>query len=203
MKKKKLFLDLDDTFLDTDRFIRYMLKRNGVSEELVNINDDIYVLSNHPECRDIIEFVTSNYSIIPKKVGAKESLKILKTEYDVIFVTASCREAEYKSKEALLIGMGVPYIITGSDKTSVDMTGGIQVDDHLIHLNQSNAETKIFFYNKYEMIPNVSTGTLEKGYKVAKDWFQLTDILMSGGEDIELRKFICQRVQKCCEACRV
>lgn len=203
LQMKKLFLDLDDTYLDTDRFIRYTLALKGVSKEYWGIEDDIYTVANIPECKDIIKSCMSNYHAIPLKTGAKESLKILQTEYIITFVTSAFSNYEIQSKKKLLDSMKVPYIITGRKKSHIDMSGGIQVDDHLGHLNQSNAKKKIFFYNKFEMNPKTATGTLEKDYTMVKDWFELTDILMSGGEDNELREYICSRVQRICKASRV
>lgn len=195
---KTLYLDLDDTYLDTDVYIRKVLKENGVSKELWGIQDDIYVLLNNPKCKDIIQSCMSNYSVIPTKIGAKESLQVLKTEYKVIFVTSVFSGYEFEAKKKFFKNICVPYIIVGSNKSCVNMKDATFIDDHLIHLNQSNASTKVFFFNQFEMNPQISTGILRKEYKVVKDWFELTDFLMSGGEDFELRKYIHQRVQECC-----
>ena len=194
---RTLYLDLDDTYLDTDNYIRKVLKENGVSKKLWGINDYIYVLADNPDCKDIIKSCMSNYTEIPTKVGAKESLQLLRTEYNVVFVTSIFSYDEMEAKKELLQSMKVPFIFVGSRKNCVNMRGQVFVDNHLTHLKQSNAATKIFFYNEFEeSIPR-------EEYMITKDWFELTDLLMSGGEDFELRKYIHQRVQECCHTIRV
>lgn len=197
---KNLFLDLDDTYLDTDRYIRKVLKANGVSKDLWGIHDDIYVLGDNPDCKDIIRECMSNYPVIPTREGAAQSLQILRTEYNVVFVTSCYSDYEEKSKRELFSKMGTKFIICRGGKSHVDMSGGIFVDDHLIHLVESNAEQKIFFFNRYE----ISTGRYNpRTTSMVMNWFELTDILMSGGEDDELRRYIHQRVQECCKTSRV
>lgn len=201
---KKLFLDLDDTYLDTDRYIRKVLKANGVSKELWGIHDDIYVLADHPDCKDIIKACMSNYLVIPPKQGAVQSLQILRTEYDVVFATSCYSDYEEKSKKELFKKMNVDFILCNGGKSHVDMSGATFVDDHLVHLVNSNAKNKIFFFNRYEMDPAISTGKYDsKVASLVMDWFELTDLLMSGGEDYELREYIRSRVQECCKAGRV
>lgn len=200
---KNLFLDLDDTYLDTDRYIRKVLKANGVSKRLWGIHDDIYVLQDIPECKDIIKACMSNYLVIPTKEGAVQSLKLLRTEYNVKFVTSCYSDYEEKAKRELFKKMDVDFIICRGGKSHVDMSGATFVDDHFKHLNESNASEKIFFFNPYELDPTISTGGFNLDTTLVLNWFELTDLLMSGGEDYELREYIHQRVQECCKAIRV
>ena len=70
-------------------------------------------------------------------------------------------------------------------------------------LENDDISERIFFFNPYELDPTISTGTFNPDTTLVMDWFELTDLLMSGGEDYELREYIHQRVQECCKTSRI
>lgn len=205
MARKTLFLDIDDTLKDTERYIRRLMFCNGIKTpsigtvyRWINTDKDLFILE-----------VMSNYNVIPYRLGARDGINLLSTEYNIVLCSGYYYEEERRSKESFANSIGKELILCdmnkGFTKSSVDMSGGILVDDNSEILLTSNADVKFEMYNKY-----VFELTAERDERTTLvDWFSLVEILMgysksSDGEKIneELRGFIHQRVQGYCQACR-
>lgn len=204
-ERKKLFCDLDDTYLDTEPYLRSVCKANGL---LTLKGICIYDMRYTPMYRDIIKEVIKDYSVIPTKVGAEECMKVLETEYDIIFVSSYLEEYEAEAKRSLAKGLGKPIILINindstseiGDKSVVNMSGGVFIDDILAHLVKSNASKRILMLNKYQSdLENICKGVWTPNDLVVSDWYSVTDELMKGDEDDNLRKCICERVSECCK----
>ena len=70
----KLYLDIDDTLVDTEDSLRRYLSCLGID------SDSPYDLIG-TEYDELIEDFLSDYHVIPMIDGARTSLKLLKTEY--------------------------------------------------------------------------------------------------------------------------
>lgn len=195
---QNIYLDLDDTFVDTEMYIRSVLKNN-----LLPVRDNtVYALRFLPIYSDIMRDVFKNYDIIPLKEDAEVSLSLLSTEYNIIFCSSYITEEEANAKKSFAKKYKKDIILCGGqnwDKSRVDMSGGIMIDDDPEALSRSNATTKIQVFNPYKTNGLRYTEYL-KGDHFAENLPQAVEFLM-GGENIygnsELRRCICERVQEC------
>jgi len=189
---KKLFLDLDDTYKDTERYLRHSIKANGLP---LPTNMTVYALYSNPKYAHIFDMVFGNYHVIPELEGAKEGLKLLETEFEVIFCSGCTTTEEGFSKRKLATKMGKDIILCSTDKwdkSHIDMTGSIFVDDRPDILTLSNAEQRIQMYNQYSCSSILDCG----GDMLVLDWYMLLDILMEVKRDEKLERSICERTRK-------
>lgn len=204
-EKKKLFCDLDDTYLDTEAYIRSVCRSNGLPTFK---GICIYDMMSIPMYTELIKEVMSDYTVIPTKVGAEECMKLIETEYDVIFISSYSEEYEAEAKRRLARKLKKPIILVCSkddeygigDKSHVDMSGAVFIDDIMKHLTHSNASKRILMLNKYQSdLEEIYGGNWTANDIVVSDWYAITDELMKGDEDGNLRECICKRVSKCCK----
>lgn len=201
MSMRKLYLDLDDTYVDTESYLRKVLERNGVH---CDPNSSVWDVYFRGEGRDIFKEVLSDYSAIPKKVGAEECLKILETEFEIVYVTCYLCEEERTAKINMAKEDGRNIIFcTGFDKSFVDMSDSVFIDDVPKHLINSNADgkNKYLMYNKY--VKGLSKSLMLFDGTVVFDWYDFCDKVMEVNIDVELRDSICSRVSECCKKHRV
>lgn len=112
--------------------------------------------------------------------NAKEVLNRLKENYEIIIISMGVqpnlfgKEAWVKDHLpfAKFIGINMEKY---KDKSCVSMSGGILIDDEQRYLNNSNANVKICFGDKYEW--NESW----KG-KRCFNWIEIENYLMKGSE---------------------
>lgn len=202
-----IYLDLDDTVKETERYIRRVISSNGIrlKPNFYGKNCDsvyLYVGSDTREGMIVTECL-KNWNIIPFKASAINSIKLLKTEYEIIFCTAYCFGEEAEWKKAFAKSMGCNIILCGEEcmlKDSVDMQGCIFVDDRHDILLRSNAEDRYELFNPYYFDFH---GYVEREDNIGLvDWYSLVDTLMGkcdkseGGRDFEnIRGMLCQGVQ--------
>lgn len=177
-KKVKLFLDLDDTVKDTERYIRRVLASNGIDSCGAG---SIYNYINSGTVEDsLIRECLYDWNVIPFKDCALNGIKLLQTEYDVIFCTAYTFNKEAQMKKALAKSLGCEIILCDDGnryKDKVDMSGGIFVDDRADILIRSNADIKFELYSPYYF-----DGYAERDDRtLIVDWYSLVDILMNKG----------------------
>ncbi len=200
---RKLYLDIDDTYVDTEEYLRKVLESNGIECDPFESVWEIYFRGIG---EDLFREVLSDYSVIPKKIGAEDCLKILETEFEIVYCTCYMFEEERLAKLRMSEEEGREIIFCRYfDKSCVDMEDNVFVDDTPKHLVNSNLKSK----NQYLMYNPYALDT--EGYKylvnfkgeVVMDWFSLCDKIMEVHVDDELRDSICSRVSKCVEKCRV
>ena len=176
--KKTIYMDLDDTFVDTEQYIREVLKNNNLPVKI----PCAYALRNSDVYGEIIEKIMANYRAIPLKDGALNCLKLLRTEYDVKFCSLFYNENERKAKKEFAEELNAEIILVESgdfSKSSVNMKNIILVDDSLEVLQSANAEFKIQMFNKYK-----ARGLSYKDYLIgdsfAENLYDVVDILLGG-----------------------
>lgn len=189
---KNLFMDLDDTFLNTEKYIREILKNSNLSVKA----SCVYTLRAIPGYNIIIEKIMNNYSTIPMKKGAEDCLKLLKTEYNVVFCSRYYTLGERSAKKEFAKEMNTDIILVASEdisKKSVDMHDGVLVDDSLEALEETNASVKVQMFNPY-----VAKGLLFKDYLkgdyFAENLYDVIDCLLGGNIDENLRRDIYSRI---------
>lgn len=179
-ERVKLFLDLDDTVKDTERYIRKVFASNGLQYDAPG---SIYRYINSGTVEDsLIRECFYDWNVIPFKDCALNGIKLLQTEYDVIFCTTYTFNKEAQMKKSLAKTLGCDIILCGDGnryKDKVDMSGGIFVDDRADILLRSNADIKFELYSPYYF-----DGYAERDDKtLIVDWYSLIDILMNKGID--------------------
>ena len=187
---KKLYVDLDDTFKDSEKFLRKILEANGLE---CPKNGSVYWRVDSSDYRPYFEMMFGNYRFIPNKEGAVENLKLLETEFEVIFCSSYINDFEAESKKKFADSLGKSIILCGGenfDKSQVDMSDGILIDDKFEVLDASNALVKIQMYNPYNFEGISENSTL------VTNWYQIVDKLMGVDVDEDLRRDFCQGIQR-------
>lgn len=188
---KKLFVDLDDTFVDTERYLRKICESNGLK---VPKYETIYTLYGVDGYKPYFDMVFNNYFVIPKKQGVIENINLLETEYDIVFCTFCTTKEEKVAKKKFAESMGKDIILCEGDdfdKSSIDMSGGILIDDSIDVLKASNADKKLQMYNEFTYTQ------ILKDCSLVVDWFDIVDQLMEVSVDEKLRDFISNGISRC------
>lgn len=168
MGKRKLYLDIDDTVLDTENFIRMVLGGRWLDHKGLVYGE--YRNMSSDELLKVYR-VFNDYSSIPFIVGAEDGLRILATEYDIVFCSSYYTDVEKRSKEEWANSLGIPIILCkGFTKSNINMDEAVLVDNDTRNLNDSNASKKVCLYHKY------SFDEFDGG-DVVFNWFDLVDRL--------------------------
>lgn len=198
-ESKIMYVDLDDTVKDTERYIRRVIESNCGS--LLKGILSVYELMEYENM--YIKEVLSHYDAIPYKDGAKNSLDLLSTEYEIEFCSCYTYAEEAESKLAYAKSMGKKiHLVSYSecpDKSCIDMSGGIIVDDKPYVLNASKADRKFELLNRYTYNVNDER---DASIEVV-NWYSLVDKLMGGVDSIDedIRRYVCQGIQRYCQTC--
>ena len=185
-KKRKLYIDLDNTFIDTiscitdlynEDFSAYPKYRfvhpyqvNTWDFEELKLADREYInmYFNQPRFFSHVEFMDN----------AKEVVNRLKEHFDITFISLGTY-ANLRLKEKWL-KENVPYAKfkglnteTYNDKSSIDMSDGALIDDMTKMLETSNAATKICFGDDYPW--NESSD-----FHRCRNWYDVERYLMKG-----------------------
>lgn len=181
---RKLFVDLDDTFVDTERYLRRILESNGLK---VPKYETVYTLYGEEAYKPYFDMVFNNYFVIPKKQGVNENIKLLETEYNIVFCSYCTTKNEKIAKKRFAESLNKEIILCEGedfDKSNVDMSGGILIDDNLDVLASSNADKKLQMYNEFTYRQGIN------GCPLVIDWFDVVDQLMEVSVDEKLRELI-------------
>lgn len=171
MNKVDLYLDLDDTVFDTENFLRKKLGGSWLQYE--GLLYEAYEEMDFSELVKVLS-VFKDYRKIPLVNGAKEGLNILKDYYNIIFCSSYHLDPEKKSKQMIADLMGFDLILCGGDdwdKSHIDMSKGVFVDDNTRLLNKSNASKKVCFYKRFNMVEEFKDG------KIVFSWAELLEEL--------------------------
>lgn len=147
MCKQKLFLDIDDTLVDTESYLRLRL-RYILGSNVVGKYDNIYNLMLDDEVANgICRKELSDYRNIPFLPFAEECISVLKSDYDIILCSNYTFDEERCAKLLLADRLGVSSSLIrytpNMGKAEVNMSDGILVDNDVRILANSNAKRKI------------------------------------------------------------
>lgn len=182
MSKRNLFLDFDGVPANSLKaYCDYYRKYYGGNPDWTQIK----VYDAQDQCPDVpIEQVKHIFArkdffkVLQFMPYAYEVLQKLSNKYNEIL--CSIGTYENISNKSLWVKKNMPFIKKAYfiydencelDKSAIDMSGGIIVDDCAANLESSNAEIKILFDNQFEW---------NKGYKFdfhTYDWLELYDYL--------------------------
>ena len=175
----KLYLDIDDTILDTEKYIRDMLDSKGIDcSESVSA----YVYREiMPEVENI--FTSNNYNRVPYKLGAFKGVLNLCKSYDIVLISNCTTEDEERSKREIADRLSVDILFIHSSREDIDMCNCVYVDDRPLNLLISNASKKILMLNKYRLYYRSEVCSLdlmlrhEDNLSIAKDFYDVVKYL--------------------------
>lgn len=178
---KDFYLDIDTAYVAVRQYLSRVCEVHGIRAK------------DRADAERISETLKGvfglHYSEIPKVDGADECLKIIETEYNVVFVSrilSSTQEEERKRSFAKSEGADIMFY--KDNISEIDMSGGVFLSSSQGTLVESNAETKYLLYDKYTFDKSIDAVT------VVFDWHSLLDIMIRGEEDEELREYFHNRV---------
>lgn len=194
-ENRVVYLDIDDTYIETEKLIKNVCKKVGYSiDERVNA----YILRDNPIVRDVVKLIMSDYSKIPKRVGAEDCLAIISTEYTVKFLSSCYSEVEIYAKKKFAEEEGKEVILCEyCSKTPdiIDLSNGIMIDDRVDVLLGANASEKYNMKYNYDTQEEVQQ-FIKEGGTVCNNWYQLLDYLVEGEKDEEFRRYFYTRIQE-------
>lgn len=160
LKKKNLYIDIDGTIWDSVKAVCDMYNEDYMFHDdfkmaiphLVNkwnMSDECPLCDNIERYFDddrffkYVEFM-DNASIVLPLLHSKYRITLVTigTSINLIHKFEMLRDYSWCDK---FIG-----IAPGKDKSEIDMSGGIMIDDNSKYLRSCNAPTKILFGDKYE-----------------------------------------------------
>lgn len=156
----KLFLDLDDVVLDTSKCIREI-------GDYLNLHKEEFFITKENFHDALSTYLLTNYHKVRVKQDFIDVFPLLQEKFDIVFVSFYISEAElaYKRSLARKYGCGGVFLkhTEHKDKSSVDMSGGIFVDDTIEMLTSSNADKKFHFCSPkkfilYKALKSADTG---------------------------------------------
>lgn len=187
--KIKLFLDFDETItLSTKQFVKvankkFNLNKNWHESKLWNFTDlypeitvedvneifcseDFFVdLEPHKGVVETIEKLKDGLSLHIATIGLKENLN-----KKVEWIKKNFKDVEFEFTGILDDGVNIVY-----NKSSIDMSGSIFIDDRIDNLRSSNAKLKIL-YKDYRNYSWQKTDCNEDIY-IVNSWKEIYDIL--------------------------
>lgn len=163
MNKPVLYIDMDNVLYDTVDAIKYMYDEDfRLYPEYENIPKEQlrsyeFTELKYLDSKRLDEYFCSGrfFDLVPCIECAEVSICMLHTLYEFPVVLVSIGTSEnIKGKQqwvdAFNKGMGTNLEFIGIDhydKSKIDMSGGILIDDELKNLESSNADLKICFGN--------------------------------------------------------
>lgn len=187
--KVKLFLDFDETItLSTKQFVKLANKKFKLHKDWQELKvwnfTDLYPNITVDDINEI--FCSDDFFVdLEPHKGVIETIDKLKDNLDIYIATIGLKENLNKKIKWLNNNLndisfnfiGVPdyngYII--NDKSNIDMSGSIFIDDRLDNLKSSNARLKIL-YKDYRNYSWQKTNCNEEIY-IVNTWDEIYDIL--------------------------
>lgn len=167
MSKRKLFVDFDSTVVDSIKAYCDTYSDLSFLDERFKMPDHTKVqrwdLKDECSLCDDPQKIFSNelfFKNLKKFDDVDEVLQELKTEFDITIV--SIGTYQNISHKARYVEKHFPYINNAillcmhdvvMDKSIIDMSGGIFIDDHVKNLVSSNAKDKICYVNDADTKP--------------------------------------------------
>ena len=157
-KKIKLFIDVDNTIIDTaGNFINKYCKDNNINKTINDLKDWCFKsIDRNIDLRKFLRYIETEefFETIELDVNFLKFYVINEDKYEWIFITKGTRKnLELKEKflrESLPTLKNVKYIgVENEDKKNYNMKNGIQIDDNIENLN-TNARFKILIKNYLE-----------------------------------------------------
>lgn len=180
MIKPKLYLDIDGVIINTIKCIVSLYNQDFYYyKNFQRIDPEDIKTYDFSECKCATkEYINTYFNTkrffdnVEFMDNAKEIIYMLNNFYNIILVSHGF-SPNLKAKEEW-VNYNFPFVKfigvnlkQSNDKSSVDMSNGIFVDDKVANLISSNAKEKIIFGEEYPW------NTKDNGYKRYKTWIKL------------------------------
>lgn len=183
--KKTVYIDIDDTIVNFSK--QAVQKLNKICQTNKNYMEsikfdfvDLFPDLSREEKEKI--YFDNFYEGIEKFENMEEVLLEINKNFNIVFVTKG-RKNSLKEKEEWLknnLNKKIKYKFIGlpmtSDKTEVDMSNGIIIDDQYKYVEKSKANIKILYsYNRKETEWNNYLTNIDA--YIVENWQQILEIL--------------------------
>ena len=181
----KIFLDCDDTIINSSECIIDLLnKKNGTNKTIRDLKDFNYrSIDKTLTGEDVIRLFESDefWSSVDYNSGFLDVKDFIDSNFDVEIVSCGT-ELNLKKKKGKLASLG--YSFTGVPirdnlnlcKKCINMQNGIQIDDNMSSMENTNAAIKILFQNNNDFIWNRPKPNIDNLY-IAQTWKEIYQIL--------------------------
>lgn len=180
---QKIFLDFDNTLVESNkRIIEILNKRYGLNKTENDLKDYYYASIYNKVTKEEIENIFASdefFEGLEFKPLAYELFNKYKDKYEIV-ITTKGNSYNLELKKAWIrdnLGKDISFIgLTGNshDKSSVNMNGGIQIDDNSNCL-KTNASVKILYRDNHDY-PWQRKYT-NKNILLVDSWEQIDEIL--------------------------
>lgn len=181
----KIFLDCDDTIINSSECIIDLLnKKNGTNKTIRDLKDFNYrSIDKTLTGEDVIRLFESDefWSSVDYNSGFLDVKDFIDSNFDVEIVSCGT-ELNLKKKKGKLASLG--YSFTGVPirdnlnlcKKCINMQNGIQIDDNMSSIENTNAAIKILFQNNNDFTWNKPKSNIDNLY-IAQTWKEIYQIL--------------------------
>lgn len=181
----KIFLDCDDTIMNSSECIISLLnKKNGTNKTIDDLKDFHYrSIDKMLTDKDVINLFESDefWSSVDYNgdfLGIKD---FIDSNFEVEIVSCGTKLNLEKKKEKLkLLGYKFTGILIKDDsnlcKKCINMQNGIQIDDNMESIENTNAAIKILFQNNNDFTWNKPKSNIDNLY-VVQTWKEIYQIL--------------------------
>lgn len=181
----KIFLDCDDTILESSKcIIRLLNKKNGIDKTFDDLKDFQYrSIDKTLTTKDVLGIFESDdfWKEVEYNQDFLDSVKFLKDNFEVNIVTCGTKANLYK-KQMFLRNLGFNFAGLLVDeslnlcKSRINMQDSIQIDDNINSLENTNATIKILLKNYREFQWNKTKPNIKNLY-VVNNWDEIIEIL--------------------------
>lgn len=181
----KLYLDCDDTILDSSKCIIEILnKKNGTNKTIDDLKDFHYrsIDKTLVDVDAIKLFESDDFWDLVKYNSDFLNVKgFIDTNFDIEIVSCGTETNLKKKKEKLSsLGYNFTGILIQDDlnlcKGCINMQGGIQIDDNMSSIENTNAAIKILLKNGYDFPWNKPKSNIDNLY-IVQNWKEICQIL--------------------------
>lgn len=181
----KIFLDCDDTIINSSECIIDLLnKKNGTNKTIRDLKDFNYrSIDRTLTDEDVIRLFESDefWSSVDYNSEFLDVKDFIDSNFDVEIVSCGT-ELNLKKKKGKLASLG--YSFTGVPirdnlnlcKKCINMQNGIQIDDNMSSMENTNAAIKILFQNNNDFTWNKPKSNIDNLY-IAQTWKEIYQIL--------------------------
>lgn len=181
----KIFLDCDDTIMNSSECIIGLLnKKNGTNKTIKDLKDFHYrSIDKTLTDKDVIKLFESDefWGSVDYNGDFLEIKDFIDSNFDVEVVSCGTKlNLEKKEKKLKSLGYKFTGVLIKNDsnlcKKCINMQGGIQIDDNMNSMENTNATIKILFQNGNDFTWNRPKPNIDNLY-VVQTWKEIFQIL--------------------------
>lgn len=181
----KIFLDCDDTIIDSSKCIIDLLnKKNGTNKTINDLKDFNYrSIDKTLTSSDVLRLFEFDefWENIRYNTDFLKYNSFLCDNFDIEIVSCGTKRNLKKKKEFLKpLGYEFTGIFIDDSvnlcKNLINMQGGIQIDDNMRSMENTNAAIKILLKNGHDFLWNNPTPNIDNLY-VVQNWEEIYHIL--------------------------